>query len=78
MKKLFSVIISIFALCNCAFEVDYSKYNVSDINAIRKATKAYQNEFKNKEGGIVVDITNPTLNANYFESTYTSHFWYRK
>ena len=37
-----------------------------------------QNEFKNKEGGIVVDITNPTVNANYFESTYTSHFWYRK
>ena len=50
MKKLFSVIISIFALCNCAFAVDYSKYNVSDINAIRKATKAYQNEFKNKKG----------------------------
>ena len=50
MKKLFSVIISIFVLCNCAFAVDYSKYNVSDINAIRKATKAYQNEFKNKKG----------------------------
>ena len=50
MKKLFSVIISFFLVANCAFAVDYSKYNVSDINAIRKATKAYQNEFKNKKG----------------------------
>ena len=37
-----------------------------------------QNEFKNKEGGIVVDITNPTLNANYLENIYTSYFWYKK
>lgn len=37
-----------------------------------------EKEFKNKEAGIVVDITNPSLNANYLESTYTSYFWYKK
>ena len=50
MKKLFSTFLIFFLLSNSTFALDYSKYNLSDINAIREATKAYQNEFKDKKG----------------------------
>lgn len=47
---MFSVLTIFFFLSSCCFALDYSKYNLSDINAIRKATKAYQEEFKDKKG----------------------------
>lgn len=50
MKKALLVLILIFLTSTCVFAVDYSKYSLSDINSIRKATEAYQLEFKDKKG----------------------------
>ena len=48
MKKIFVVII--LSICvNPVFAVDYSQFDLNDINAANKAVKAYQEEFKDKK-----------------------------
>lgn len=49
MKKILLTLILFFFTSMNALAVDYSKYKLSDINSISKATKAYQEEFKNKK-----------------------------
>lgn len=48
MKK-FIIILCLLFCSNVAFSLDYSNYNVEDINSVRKATKDFQKEYKNKK-----------------------------
>jgi hypothetical protein len=50
MKKILLILILLFFAQTMAFAVDYSKFNLSDINAINNATKTYQAEFHDKKG----------------------------
>ena len=68
MKKLFSTFIIFFLLSNSTFALDYSKYNTSDINAIREATKEYQNEYKDKKGTKEAEIEFLKFRDFYYEA----------
>ena len=70
MKKLFFIFIIFFLLSNSAFALDYSKYNLSDINAIREATKAYQNVFKDKKGTKEAETEFLKFRDFYYEAVY--------
>ena len=48
MKK-FIIILCLLFCSNVVFALDYSNYNVEDINSVRKATKDFQKEYKNKK-----------------------------
>ena len=48
MKRILAVLILLFALP--AFAVNYNEFDINDVNAIHKATRAYQQEFYNKRG----------------------------
>ena len=68
MKKLFSTFLIFFLLSNSTFALDYSKYNPSDINAIREATKDYQNEYKDKKGTKEAEIEFLKFRDFYYEA----------
>jgi hypothetical protein len=48
MKKIFLILPAIFISTTYTFAVDYSQFDVNDINAANKAVKAYHEEFKDK------------------------------
>ena len=48
MKKIFLILSAIFISTTYTFAVDYSQFDVNDINAANKAVKAYHEEFKDK------------------------------
>ena len=50
MNKALLLIICLFFTFNAVFAIDFSKFDVNDLNALRKATKYYQKVYKNKRG----------------------------
>ena len=50
MNKAFLLIICLFFTFNSALAIDFSKFDVNDLDAARKATKYYQKVYKNKRG----------------------------
>ena len=50
MNKVLLLIICLFFTFNSALAIDFSKFDVNDLNALRKATKYYQKVYKNKRG----------------------------
>jgi len=50
MKKVLLIITAILIFSTTAYAVDYSQFDVNDINAANKAVRAYHEEFKDKKG----------------------------
>ena len=50
MNKVLLLIICLFFTFNSALAIDFSKFDVNDLDAARKATKYYQKVYENKRG----------------------------
>ena len=50
MKKILFLFFAFFFSVNTVLAIDFDKFDVNDINAVRNATKYYQQEYKHKRG----------------------------
>ncbi|MBQ8668397.1 hypothetical protein IJ472_01360 [bacterium] len=65
--KRFILLLCLLLNSSMGFAINFDSYNLDDINSVRKITKDYKKEFKNKKGSIEAE-----KNFNRFIEIYTN------